>query len=118
MKVLILTLILSIQIFIHCQDCGTPVECYAKAIEILKTDREEMRIVSAKQQEIINNLSKQVKDLQDQLANKGCYIATNKSGWGQCPYGGEYRGGWANGTSAGIREQNKWTDGDSFLCCK
>ncbi len=34
-----------------------------------KTDREEMRIVSAKQQEIINGLSKQVKDLQDKNTN-------------------------------------------------
>ncbi len=34
MKVLILLLILNIQVFIHCQYCGTPVECYAKAVEI------------------------------------------------------------------------------------
>jgi len=135
MKSLVLLILLLSILYINCDDCGTPVECYVKAINILNSDRAEMRIMNSHNQELINQLKIEIQglntkivDLQNRLTNtdstvrnKRCYVATGSSKWGQCPYGGSYLGGWnlESKQTAGIEAQNVWTNenGIGFLCC-
>ena len=52
---------------------------------------------------------------ESRINQKSCYVASG-SPWGNCPYGGTYRGGFG-ARNAGINEQNRWRDGESFICC-
>ncbi len=42
-------------------DCGTPIECYSKAIESLKQDRSEMKFFRERMQILINQKNKELK---------------------------------------------------------
>jgi len=64
-------LVLSVMInlsFILCENCGTPVECYSKAIEILKQDREEMIRTKDDLYKENQKLKQELKDLQNSLS--------------------------------------------------
>ena len=59
-KVFYLIFFLVLNIYAYCEvDCGTPVECYVKAIAILKSDREEMiRKIDSMQQKLDDTYKK------------------------------------------------------------
>ena len=49
------------------ENCGSPIECYTQAINILSTDREEMRHIIESQKTTIQALQNSVNVLKDQL---------------------------------------------------
>jgi len=69
MKSLVLLILLLSILYINCDDCGTPVECYVKAINILNSDRAEMRIMNSHNQELINQLKIEIQGLNTKIVN-------------------------------------------------
>ena len=77
LKILVFVIILTFTFQLAKDDCGTPVECYAKAIDLLNTDRKEMsklkdiiedeldKKVSAIEAELNKKFEEKVKELSD-----------------------------------------------------
>lgn len=55
-----------------CQDCGTPVECYTKAIQMVKQYREESR-------NELSFFSQRIQSLESNNANQQAQIASLQS---------------------------------------
>lgn len=70
MKAFVIILIsLYLNIFVKCSECGTPAECYIRAIAILQNDREEMRRLNDNLSIKIDNLNKQIETLNTKNIN-------------------------------------------------
>jgi len=71
MKVIFFSFILlNFQSLIFALDCGTPLECYTKAIEILQTDRNEMRQLMTQMKQDNDKIISQMKQDNDKIISQ------------------------------------------------